>query len=142
MIAATDNVSAPVKITADAMKYYGAERRTEFIGNVVGVSDNYTLTSDNVTVFMNETNSIERIVGNGNVNIKTDTIVAISQNGEVDEVAKIATLSGGVKVWQGENFLEGDKVIIYYIDDRIEVEKGEEKRVTIIFNPNEAGALP
>ncbi len=138
----TDAVASPVKITADAMKYYGNEKRTEFIGNVVGVSDNYTLTSDNVTVFMDDNNAIERIVGIGNVNVKTDNIVAIAEKGEVDETDKIAILSGGVKVWQDENFLEGDRVIIYYIDDRIEVEKGEEKRVTIIFNPTDTGELP
>ena len=44
-----------------------------------------------------------------------------------------------MKVWQGENYLEGEKVFIYYEEERIVVDKGTDKRVTIIFKPENEG---
>ena len=45
--------TSPVKIQANEMRYYGTERKSTFHGNVVAVSDNYTLTSDDIVVFLN-----------------------------------------------------------------------------------------
>lgn len=132
---------SPVKIQSDTMRYYGKDKKSIFSGNVVAVSDNFTLTSDNVTVLLNKDMDVDKIICNGNVNFKTDDIVAVSKNAEVDQKSEIAVLSGGVKVWQGENFLEGNKVTMYYAENRIVVNSGEKQRVTITFKPgdNETG---
>lgn len=131
--------SSPVKIQSDAMRYYGSERKSVFSGNVVAVNDNFTLTSDNVTVMLNNKMDVEKIICVGNVNFKTQDMVSISQKAEVDQSKGLAVISGGVKVWQGENFLEGEKVFMYYEENRIVVDKGAEKRVTIIFKPEDEG---
>ncbi len=129
--------SSPVKIQSDTMKYFGNEKKSVFSGNVVAVNDNFTLTADNVTVVLNNSMDVDKIICNGNVNFKTKDIVSVSKNAEVDQTSQTAVLSGGVKVWQGENFLEGDRVIMYYVDNRIVVDKGKETRVTIIFKPDD-----
>ena len=131
--------NAPVKVQADSMKYFGDKRISEFNGNVVAVSDNFTLTSDNVTVFLNKSMDVDQIKCNGNVNFKSKDIVSISDEADVDQRKGIATISGNVKVWQKENFLEGEKIYIYYNEEKIVVDKGTEKRVTIIFKPDEEG---
>lgn len=131
--------NSPVKVQADEMRYYGSERKSTFHGNVVAVSDNYTLTSDDVTVFLNKDMDVSKIKCVGNVNLKTNDIVSISKQADLDHEKKVAVITGDVKVWQGENYLEGEKVFIYYEEERIVVDKGTDKRVTIIFKPGNEG---
>lgn len=134
---APKSASSPVKIQSDGMKYFGNEKKSEFSGNVIAVSDDFTLTADHVTVFLNADMDVDKIICKGNVNFKNKDVISISEDAEVDQTIKTAVLSGGVKVWQGENFLEGDKVIMYYTDNRIIVDKGTDRRVTIIFRPDD-----
>ncbi len=131
--------TSPVKIQANEMRYYGTERKSTFHGNVVAVSDNYTLTSDDIVVFLNKDMDVSKIQCTGNVNFKSDDIVSISKRADLDHNKKVAVITGDVKVWQGENYLEGEKVFIYYEEERIVVDKGTEKRVTIIFKPENEG---
>ena len=128
--------TSPVKIQANEMRYYGTERKSTFHGNVVAVSDNYTLTSDDIVVFLNKDMDVSKIQCTGNV---SDDIVSISKRADLDHNKKVAVITGDVKVWQGENYLEGEKVFIYYEEERIVVDKGTEKRVTIIFKPENEG---
>ena len=134
-----DATNAPVKVQADEMRYYGTERKSTFHGNVVAVSDNYTLTADDVTVFLDKANEISKIKCVGNVNFRSDDIISISKQADLDQKKKVAVITGNVKVWQGENYLEGEKVFIYYEEERIIVDKGTNKRVTIIFKPTDEG---
>ena len=131
--------NSPVKIQADEMRYFGNEKKSTFHGNVVAVSDNYTLTADDVTVFLDKASEEEKIKCVGNVNFKSDDIISISKKADLDQKKKLAIITGNVKVWQGENYLEGEKVLIYYEEERIIVDKGTDKRVTIIFKPNDEG---
>ena len=82
---------------------------------------------------------VEKIKCVGNVNFKSDDIISISKKADLDQKKKLAIITGNVKVWQGENYLEGEKVLIYYEEERIIVDKGTDKRVTIIFKPNDEG---
>lgn len=132
--------TSPVKVQSDTMKYYGKERKSVFSGNVVAVSDNFTLTSDDVTVYLNKNMDVSKIECRGNVNFKSKDIVSISNKADVNQENELAVISGNVKVWQGENYLEGEKVFIYYEENRIVVDKGTDKRVTIIFKPGEEGS--
>lgn len=134
-----DVANSPVKVQADEMRYYGTERKSTFHGNVVAVSDNYTLTADNVTVLLDKKNEISKIKCVGNVNFRSDDIISISKQADLDQKKKVAVITGNVKVWQGENYLEGEKVYIYYEEERIVVDKGIDKRVTIIFKPTDEG---
>lgn len=133
------STNSPVKVQADEMRYFGTEKKSTFHGNVVAVSDNYTLTADDVTVFLDKANEISKIKCVGNVNFRSDDIISISKEADLDQKKKLAVITGNVKVWQGENYLEGEKVFIYYEEERIVVDKGTDKRVTIIFKPTDEG---
>lgn len=137
--AETKNITptSPVRVQADEMRYYGTEHKSIFRGNVVAISDNYTLTSDDVVVFLNKNMDVAKIHCLGNVNFKSDDIISISNKADLDHSKKVAVITGDVKVWQGENYLEGEKVFIYYEEERIVVDKGKDKRVTIIFKPDD-----
>ena len=133
------STNSPVKVQADEMRYFGTEKKSTFHGNVVAVSDNYTLTADDVTVFLDKANEISKIKCVGNVNFRSDDIISISKEADLDQKKKLAVITGNVKVWQCENYLEGEKVFIYYEEERIVVDKGTDKRVTIIFKPTDEG---
>jgi len=133
--AATDMDSSPINIQSNHMRYYGKDKISIFTGNVVAFNDSFNLTTDNLTVLLDENSAIDKIFCNGNVNLKTDDIISTSEHAEVDEKAKIAILTGNVKVWQADNLLEGEKITIFYKENKILVDKGEESRVTIIFKP-------
>lgn len=131
----TDNLkSSQITINADKAMYLGGEKKTVLEGNVVVFNDEFTLTSNTIDIYRSS-EEIDKIICYGNVNFKTKDVISVSKNAELSQKDKIIILSGGVKVWQGDNVLEGEKVTMYYEEDRIIVDKGSQKRVTIIFNP-------
>ncbi|MDR2883949.1 MAG: hypothetical protein LBV09_02445 [Deferribacteraceae bacterium] len=133
--------AGPVKVHANNMQYFGSESRAEFKGSVVASNDNFTLTSDRVNVFFNNKNEVLRIVCKGNVNFKTAEILAVSTDAELNQVTKIITMKGGAKVWQRENYLEGETVNLQYETKEVLVDKGSSERVTVIFTPSDNGSV-
>lgn len=124
-----------VKIEADSAKHFGNENKVLFDGNVVAISDNFTVTGDKLTVILNKDREFDKIICEGNVHFKSGDMISISDRAEVDQRISYAVLQSNVKVWQKDNFLSGDKVHIYYDEDRIEIDKAQNKRVQLIFTP-------
>jgi lipopolysaccharide transport protein LptA len=127
--------SGPVKIHADSMQYYGEQNKSVFTGNVVAVSETYTLTASKLELFITQQNQVEKILCEGNVNFNTKDILAVSDKADLDQASKIITLNGNAKIWQNANYLEGEHVRIQYETREIFVDKGSSERVVIIFNP-------
>lgn len=134
-VMAKDIVNTPIRVQADSMKYFGKDKRSVFSGNVISYNDTFNLTSDNVTVLLDDNLTIWKIISDGNVNFKTDDIISTADTAELDEQQKIIILQGGVKVWQADNLLEGDKMTVYYEDNKISIDKGADSRVNILFKP-------
>ncbi len=132
---ANEIVNTPIRVQADSMKYFGKDKRSVFSGNVISFNDTFNLTSDTVTVLLDDNLTIWKIVSDGNVNFKTDDIIATAATAELDEKLKVITLQGGVKVWQADNLLEGDKMTVYYEENKILIDKGTDSRVNILFKP-------
>ncbi len=128
--------NTPIRVQADSMKYFGKDKRSVFSGNVISFNDTFNLTSDSVTVLLDDNLTIWKIISDGNVNFKTDDIISTANTAELDEKQKIIILQGGVKVWQGDNLLEGDKMTIYYEENKILIDKGTDSRVNILFKPD------
>ncbi len=127
----------PVRLHADKVQFSGVDNKSTMLGNVVAVGDNYTLTADTVDVYFVEGNRIQRIACHGNVNFKTDEILAVSDYAELDQQLKTIFLNGASRIWQNDNYLEGEYMEIHYATREIYVNKGSSDRVTIIFNPED-----
>ncbi len=130
-----------IQIKSDSLKYLGAENKSVFKGNVVVERDNMTIHADNMTVFFSEEREVNRILADGNVKITDEDMYSMSDKAEMFMQENVIKLIRNVKIWQGENYLEGDEVIIYNNEDRMEVRKGEESRVKIIYYPDEKGNI-
>lgn len=140
-----------IHITADKLISDHEAKYAEFIGNVVATQRDTVITADKLKIFLkrdmdNKKNplasdeSIKKIVANGNVQIKFDNRVAVTQQAVYITETRVLVLSGAdSKVISGNNSISGEKITIYRTDGRIQVEGDEVERVEAVFYPGEKG---
>lgn len=126
---------SPIQVEADSVKYFGDKKMSMASGNVYVHGDEYTVRADRVEVYFTKGDDIDKIVSQGNVNFKYRDITGLAREITVDWNNGVATLVGDARVWQGENYLEGERVVLYYKENRVNIEKGNNKRVKIIIAP-------
>lgn len=143
--------SERIYITADKMISDNDTKSVEFINNVKATQEDTVITADRLKIFLRKgvgkgnnplsgEDSIEKIVVNGNVNIRFDNRHAVTQQAEYITKTRILVLSGaGSKIISGKDSISGEKITIYRTDGRIDVESGDEKRVEAIFFTGEQG---
>lgn len=140
-----------IHIIADKMISDNEEKSVEFINNVTATQEDTVITADRLKIFLKKglgkrnpsfsgEASIERIVVNGNVDIRFDNRRALTQQAEYTTDTRVLVLSGtGSKIISGKDSISGEKITIYRTDGRIEVESGDEKRVEAVFFTGEHG---
>ncbi len=140
-----------IHITADKLISDHEAKYTEFIGNFRAAQRDTVITSDKLKIFFkrgmdNKKNplagdeSIKKIVANGNVQIKFDNRVAVTQQAVYITETRVLVLSGAdSKVIRGHNSISGEKITIYRKDGRIQVESDKGERVEAVFYPGEKG---
>lgn len=140
-----------IHITADKLISDHEAKYTEFIGNVRATQRDTVITADKLKIFFkrgmdNKKNplagdeSINKIVANGNVQIKFDNRVAVTQQAVYITETRVLVLSGAdSKVISGNNSISGEKITIYRTDGRIQVEGGKGERVEAVLYTGEKG---
>jgi len=126
-----------IKIEADSMKYYGDKQMSSFKGRVVVSQKGMTMKSDTMDVFFDGKKEVKEILSIGNVKIERGNILALSNKARFFNKDQKLVLEGNARVWQGENYLEGERVTLFNDSERLYVDKGEDKRVKIIITPKE-----
>ena len=124
-----------VEIEADALSIFGDENYSVFEGKVKAKYMNSIIKSDKMVVYFNNDKKIKEIVCEDNVHMSNDNITSISERAKVEVENRVIYLTGDVKVWQKDNYLEAEEIIIYYGSNRVVVNKSKDKRVLIIFKP-------
>jgi len=126
----------PIQIEADNMKYYGEQKMSYFKGNVIVVKDGMTMRSDEMDVFFTDEKEVKEIFSRGNVKIEKEGLLALSGKAHIYQLEQKIVLTENARVWQGDNYLEGDKVTLFNESDKLFVDKGDDdKRVKIILTP-------
>lgn len=125
----------PMIIESETLVIEGLKNSVIFKGNVSATNDGSKINSDIMTVFYDKDKKPQRVECEGNVKFSREDMYGLSKRAEMDLNNNIIKLIGDVKVWQGENYLEGEEVIIYNDSERIEIKQKEGKRVKIIFTP-------
>ena len=137
--------SKKIHITSDRLIADNEAMFAEFIGNVVAIRGSDVLTSDRLKIFYKRSvdnkekpvageEMIKKIVANGNVVIKFDDKVAVTQQAVYTAETGIIVLTGpNSKVTSGNNCISGKKITMYRSDDRMIVESGKEKQVEAVF---------
>jgi lipopolysaccharide export system protein LptA len=147
----TDKKNEKIHITADKLISDNEAKYAEFIGNVKATQRDTVIITDQLKIFFkavmeNKKNplagdeTIKKIVANGNVQIKFDNRVAVTQQAVYITETRVLVLTGtDSKVISGENSISGEKITIYRTDGRIKVESGKEERVEALLYTGEKG---
>jgi lipopolysaccharide export system protein LptA len=132
--------SAPVTVDSDRMERFGKESLVVFTGNVVARQNGSVQHADRMEVYLDEKGDrILRTVSTGNVRIVTkDCRTGTARRAEYQEPEQRVVLSGNARVWQEDNVVSGESIVIYLSQDRSVVEGGTQERVKAVFYPRDA----
>jgi lipopolysaccharide export system protein LptA len=141
--AATGNV--PIHIEADRMESINEKNTVYFSGNVDAKQGELIIRSDEMTVYYlsseeqknKENRRLKKLFATGHVEIENEGWVATGDNMEYFETERKVLLTGNTKVWQDNNLVTGDSVLLYLDEGKSIVESGKKsgKRVTATFSP-------
>jgi lipopolysaccharide export system protein LptA len=136
---AKDDRNQPVTVDSDKMERFGKESLVIFTGNVVARQNNSVQYADRMEVYLDEKGDrILRTVSTGNVRIITrDCRTGTARRAEYFELDQRVVLSGNAQVWQEDNVVSGESVVIYLSQDRSVVQGGGQERVKAIFYPRD-----
>ncbi len=142
-----------IHITSDRLIADNDALNVEFTGNVIATKGDEVVTADSLKIFYKKDldedkkiaageEAIKRIIAKGNVIIRFDDKVAVTEQAEYNAETGVLVLTGpNSKVTTGNNFVCGDKITLYRADDRMTVEGNSEKRVEAVFYSGEKGII-
>jgi lipopolysaccharide export system protein LptA len=116
--------SSQTVITSDQMVFDYKKHVAEFKGHVVADDGTMLIKSDKMIVYFGETNQVQAIKADGNVQIHSE-----DKDGSADVAiyrAKDSSvqLQGDAKVARGAESVSGSEIVIWLNDDRMVVKKG------------------
>jgi lipopolysaccharide export system protein LptA len=141
----------PIQIEADHMLSMQRDNTVFFSGKVEAKQEELVIHSDEMTVYYNETptsettpkdgamhsKDVDRIFAKGNVEITQLEWVATGETAEYFADERKVILTGTAKVWQDNNLVTGNKVVMYLDEGKSVVERstGKGERVKAFFYP-------
>jgi lipopolysaccharide export system protein LptA len=136
--------NAPIVIDADRMEASKKEGLVIFTGNVIAKQENSVQTADRMEVYLDDKGErVLRIVSTGNVKIVTeDCRTGTAKRAEYYDDDQRLLLIGDAKVWQEDNVVTGERIVMFLADDRSEVEAGPQGRVKSVFYPKREDEKP
>ena len=129
--------NAPIVIDADRMEAFKRDGLVVFTGSVIAKQENSVQTADRMEVYLDDKGErVLRIISTGNVKIVTeDCRTGTARRAEYYDDDQRLLLIGDAKVWQEDNVVTGERIVMYLADDRSEVEAGPQGRVKSVFYP-------
>lgn len=108
------NSNAPVDVDADRIEVQDRADRAIFSGNVVARQGNMTMNSARLTVAYTNSNgvNVERLEATGGVTLRTPTETAQGNFAIYDVDRRIVTMIGGVHLTQGQNRVQGGRLVL------------------------------
>jgi lipopolysaccharide export system protein LptA len=121
--AKNDDSTKETVVDSDTFKLDLSQHSGVFIGNVQVADPGFAMTADEMTLFFDQDNKIERMVARGNINLKQgDRQSATSREAEYTVADKKLKLTGNPVVQQGDNKVTGAVIYLYPGSDRMDVE--------------------
>lgn len=128
----------PINITADRMDAFQRENRVVFEGNVVVQQEETYLYARRIVADMapqEQGGGIRKVVAQDNVRITQNDRVATCDRAEFDHLKRTIELHGNPKIWQGKDWIDGEKVLVQLDQEKMVVVGSEEKRVSAVLHP-------
>jgi lipopolysaccharide export system protein LptA len=141
----------PIHIEADRMESDQRRETVLFAGKVEATQGNLVIQADEMTVTYRKTapdagepaaaatgKSVDKLRANGNIKIIKEDWLASGDHLDFETEGRKIVLTGNTKVWQGNNTVTGDQVILYLDEGKSIVEdqgKSSGGRVKAFFYP-------
>jgi lipopolysaccharide export system protein LptA len=108
------NSNSPVDVDADRIEVQDRADRAIFSGNVVVRQGNMTMNAARLTVFYTNTSgvNVERLVAQGGVTLRTPGETARGSTAIYDVDRRLVTMTGGVNLTQGQNRVQGGRLVL------------------------------
>ena len=150
------NTTIPIQIEADRMETSQKGGAVLFSGNVAASQGSLIINADEMTVLYTEAGSrpdgsavtdavmprkIQKITAKGSVKIVQGDWVAAGDTMDFNADDRIVILTGNAKVWQDQNMVSGEKIILYLDEGKSVVERSsrEGDRVKAFIYPSSEG---
>ena len=140
-----------IHITAQQLVSDTANNQAEFIGDVHATQGETEISADRLKIYFSgkpdaengsATQSLEKLVATGNVEIKFDNRLAVARQAVYITADRTLTLTGpGATVTSGENTISGDKITYYRASGRFTVDGGAGGRVKAVILPESSSGL-
>jgi lipopolysaccharide export system protein LptA len=142
----------PVHIVSDSLEAYQQQQKVIFIGHVVAKQGELTIRGDRMTVFYLEQGNpesnkerlagkIDRVVVDGNVHITQKEVVATGEHVVYFREENKAVLTGKPRVEKGKDFIQGDKITLFFDSKKSIVEGGPSGPVEATIYSSSSGGL-
>jgi lipopolysaccharide export system protein LptA len=116
----------PIVITSRRMQADELGNKVTFTGDVTLKKEGMTLNSDSMVVFYDATTKgVREIEASGNVVVRKEGRVALSNRASYDSREEKIVLTGDARIIENENQLGGEKITLFMRDDRSIVEGGK-----------------
>ena len=144
-----DKETEKIHITSDSLVTDNNASYAEFIGHVNAAQGTTLITSDRLRIYYSSSgsekekkitsqDSVKKILAIGNVTIRFDNKVAVTEQAEYTTDTGIIILTGAnSRVTSGSNYVSGEKITLYRNQDKVTVERSKNKRVEAVFYPGD-----
>ncbi|NPA40262.1 MAG: hypothetical protein GXO57_07455 [Thermodesulfobacteria bacterium] len=126
-----------LNILSNKMEAFENEGLVVFTGDVIATKKNFKLSCDKMYVYYatdaNGKKHIKKIIALGRVIIETNKWKAYADRAVYFKDQEKLVLEKNPKIWYGENLVEGDRVIIYFDQDKSEILAENRGRVRAEF---------
>ncbi len=146
-----------ITVTADRLVSDRTARTATFSGRVKVVRGDSTIEADRLTVYYGEKAStskkktaalpgqsaVERIIAEGNVQIRSAELSARTPKAIYSRAAQtIELLGAGTRVISGSNSITGSKIVLHLEGEQLTVLGSDENRVKAVFEPSTKNKSP
>ncbi len=132
--------SQAIRITSDKMEAFDTKGTVVFSGNVVAKKGDLTIYADKLEVFYGEKKTadnkkkrnLKKIVVTGHLKIIQGRRKATAKEAIYYKPQEKIVLVRNAQVWDGQNTIKGDKIVLYVNENRSVVESSGKERVEAV----------
>lgn len=119
----------PVNVQSETMSVFNKKGLAIWRGSVVATQAEATLKCDELEAAYDEkgAGNVTMLIARGNVHLTQPGRVVKSARATFDNRTRTLTFTGAPRVFEGENTLEGERIVVFVDDDRVEVAKARGK---------------
>ncbi len=136
--APVSNLQEPLEIISDWTEANRQQGTITFGGKVIAKQRDMVLYADQLTNYFDmESHSLVKAVASGNVKLSQADKFATCEQATLEQEQRIVVLQGNAVMWQGDNRVTGERIVIYLNTNQAEVFGKPGGKAKIRINPRQ-----